>query len=225
MSTQTSSAQIRPLSSYPFYVRALFGSISLWAFLIIACVGSIGLEWAGLALDFWDAGHSQQQVADELDFLSRYADDRFMRIAGVLTDWIYHICWYWSPVGWTVMLFDMLVDAPLWVQMSDSARESVQVVTLRIVISIFTLPAFALVACVSLIEGLVRREIRKHSGGAESSLIFHFAKRNVKPWLITPWVFYLANPFTVHPNWIFIPCLILFGISIAITASTFKKVL
>jgi len=82
MSTQTSSAQIRPLSSYPFYVRALFGSISLWAFLIIACVGSIGLEWAGLALDFWDAGHSQQQVADELDFLSRYADDRFMRMSG-----------------------------------------------------------------------------------------------------------------------------------------------
>lgn len=194
----------------------------------MASVGSILLEWGGMAFGLWNepgATHAHAQMTAELGYLTRYADERFMRLAAWLVDYIYKVCWDWSPVGWMVWLINAAIDAPLWLTMSEAAQLSVQVVTLRIVISIFTLPAFLIVASVGLIEGLVRREIRKHSGGAESSLIYHIAKRNVKPWLVAPWVFYLANPFTIHPNWIFVPCLILFGISIAVTASTFKKVL
>lgn len=228
MSAQAQSAPVRPLSTYPFYVRALFGCISLWAFLLMATVGSILLEWAGMAFGFWDepgAAHAQAQMTAELGYLTRYADERFMRLAAVLVDYIYKVCWNWSPVGWMVWVINAATETPIWQTMSEAAQLSVQVVTLRLVISLFTLPAFAIVASVGLIEGLVRREIRKHSGGAESSLIYHIAKRNVKPWLVAPWVFYLANPFTIHPNWVFVPCLVLFGVSIAVTASTFKKVL
>ena len=232
-----SSGPVKPISSYPLYIQVIFALISLWVFLFLASLGNVILEWVGIGFSYWDlpgSEHAQSQVEDELSYLSMFATEggQFMRVAAWLTGWLYHLCWSWSPLGIAFGLIDMAMGSDTlldwqagWSMLYAAAQYSVQVVALRLVISIFTIPAFLLVGAVAFIEGMVQRELRKYGGGAESSLIFHFAKRNIRPWIVTPWVLYLANPFSVHPNWIFMPCLVLFGFSVAITASKFKKVL
>ncbi|WP_235044527.1 DUF4400 domain-containing protein [Methylohalobius crimeensis] len=43
--------------------------------------------------------------------------------------------------------------------------------------------------------------------------------------MILPWIVYLALPVSVHPNFVVLPFAALFGISVAVAASMFKKYL
>jgi len=82
-----------------------------------------------------------------------------------------------------------------------------------------------LFAGVALIDGLVRRDLRRWGGGRESSFVYHYAKKAAFPMVIVAWVLYLALPFSLHPSWIILPFAIGFGLTVAVTASTFKKYL
>ena len=78
---------------------------------------------------------------------------------------------------------------------------------------------------VALVDGLVRRDLRRWGGGRESSFVYHYAKKAAIPLIIMAWVFYLALPFSLHPSWIILPFALVFGFAVTITASTFKKYL
>ncbi len=69
--------------------------------------------------------------------------------------------------------------------------------------------------------GFVKRDLRRWGGGRESSFVYHWAKRSAMPLLILSWVICLALPFSLHPTFI----VLLFALSVAVTASTFKKYL
>ena len=95
----------------------------------------------------------------------------------------------------------------------------------RLVILTLALPLFALAGLAGLVDGLVRRDLRKFGAGRESSFIYHRAKQLIGPALGVPWVLYLALPVSLHPLWVLLPSAGLLGLAVAITAGTFKKYL
>jgi integrating conjugative element membrane protein (TIGR03747 family) len=106
-----------------------------------------------------------------------------------------------------------------------AAINTIKLVLLRLVICVFSAPAFALVALVALFDGLVMRDIRKYTGGHESSYVFHKAKRLVVPSVALTIAIYLMLPLSVPPVAVFGPTLILTGAAIYTATSRFKKYL
>ncbi len=52
-------------------------------------------------------------------------------------------------------------------------------------------------AFVGLVDGLVRRDIRRFGAGRESGFIYHRARAGLIPLAVLPWVAYLALPVSV----------------------------
>ena len=87
------------------------------------------------------------------------------------------------------------------------------------------IPLFALAAFTGLVDGLVRRDLRKFGSGRESSYLYHKARGTIIPLTIVPWTVYLAIPISISPLLILLPCAVLLGVSVYITVSSFKKYL
>ena len=118
--------------------------------------------------------------------------------------------------------------AELYLLLEDSILASLFVTltfAVRLIILTLTLPLFALAALTGLVDGLVRRDLRKFGAGRESSFIYHRAKRLILPTLSAPWLLYLALPVSLHPMWLLLPSAASLGVAVAITAGTFKKYL
>lgn len=95
----------------------------------------------------------------------------------------------------------------------------------RLSILVLSIPLFILAIITGLVDGLMRRDIRKFGAGRESSFIYHRAKMLIVPLLVAPWVIYLASPIAIPPQFILIPCAISLGIAVVVTVATFKKYL
>ena len=100
-----------------------------------------------------------------------------------------------------------------------------RVFTVRLAILVLSLPVFVLFAWVSLVDGLVLRDLRRWGGGRESSFVYHYARKATLPLFLPAWVLYLVSPISVHPSWILLPFALAFALAIRITAGTFKKYL
>jgi len=61
--------------------------------------------------------------------------------------------------------------------------------------------------------------------GRESSFVYHYAKKAALPLAVLAWVIYLALPFSLHPTFVVLPFVALFALTVAVTASAFKKYL
>lgn len=96
-------------------------------------------------------------------------------------------------------------------------------VILRLVVALFTLPGYLLVALAAGIDGGVRRDIRKYTGEHESSYIFHGTKRFVLPGVMATLSIYLLLPFSVYPALVFAPSMALFGYLLYVVTGRFKK--
>ncbi|MFW4526429.1 TIGR03747 family integrating conjugative element membrane protein, partial [Pseudomonas aeruginosa] len=86
-------------------------------------------------------------------------------------------------------------------------------------------PLFLMAAFTGLVDGLVRRDLRKFGAGRESSYLYHKARGSIIPLAVVPWTLYLAIPISINPLLILLPCATLLGVAVCITASTFKKYL
>ncbi len=95
----------------------------------------------------------------------------------------------------------------------------------RLLVLVLSLPLILTAAFVGLIDGLVRRDIRKFGADRESGFIYHRAKASLLPLAVLPWVVYLALPISVHPLLILLPSAALLGLAVNLTASSFKKYL
>lgn len=95
----------------------------------------------------------------------------------------------------------------------------------RLLVLVLTLPLFLLAAFVGLVDGLVRRDIRKFGTGRESGFIYHRAKASLMPLAVLPWILYLTLPVSVHPLLVLLPSAALLGLAVNITAASFKKYL
>ncbi len=106
-----------------------------------------------------------------------------------------------------------------------AAMQVTQVFSVRLAILMLAMPVFGLFSVVAIVDGLVKRDLRRWGGGRESSFVYHWAKRSALPLLVLTWVIYLALPFSLHPSFVVLPFATLFALSVAVTASTFKKYL
>lgn len=95
----------------------------------------------------------------------------------------------------------------------------------RLMILVLTLPLMLTAVFVGLVDGLVRRDVRRFGAGRESGFVYHRAKAALMPLAVLPWVVYLALPISVHPLLILLPAATLLGLAVALTAASFKKYL
>lgn len=95
----------------------------------------------------------------------------------------------------------------------------------RLMVLLLTAPLFVLAAAVGIVDGLVRRDIRRFGAGRESGFIYHRARASIVPLIVLPWVVYLALPVSVHPLWILTPGAMLLCLAVNLAAGSFKKYL
>ncbi|WP_313054333.1 TIGR03747 family integrating conjugative element membrane protein [Pseudomonas lopnurensis] len=95
----------------------------------------------------------------------------------------------------------------------------------RLLILVLSLPLFVMAAFAGLVDGLVRRDIRKFGAGRESGFVYHRAKASLMPLAVLPWIIYLTLPASVHPLLVLLPSAALLGLGVSITAGSFKKYL
>lgn len=97
-------------------------------------------------------------------------------------------------------------------------------VGLRLSIALYALPAFVLACLVGSVDGLVRRDLRRWSGGRESSFIYHHAKRYTSLALTSGFGLYLAWPFGgFNPALMVLVFTVLVAASLSTTIAAFKK--
>jgi integrating conjugative element membrane protein (TIGR03747 family) len=225
--------------------KALSTLAQAMQWLLLSLIFSIIVEWAGMVLWWPDEGldHSRRMLAAELGYLdadfrrSVVASDP-ARFAQTVADKIYY----------ALFEFNRIVDALDWLSRPPAAGEEgfrpklhrlyrpiadfvvaamqiTQVFSVRLAILILATPVFLLFTLVALVDGFVQRDLRRWGGGRESSFVYHWAKRSALPLLILSWVVYLALPFSLHPTFVILPFATLFALSVAVTASSFKKYL
>ncbi|MDM7158761.1 TIGR03747 family integrating conjugative element membrane protein [Klebsiella pneumoniae] len=95
---------------------------------------------------------------------------------------------------------------------------------LRLAILLQALPLFALTITIGLIDGLVRRDLRRFGAGHESGFVYHHARRMISSIVIASGLMWLVFPFQIATKDVLIPA-VLVGVAIAVTVGIFKKYL
>ncbi len=235
----------RPPAEPGTFARLFTGLAQCLKWLVLSLVFSILFEWIGMVFWWEEQGvlHSRQMLQSELSYLdgdlrrSLLTPDP-VRYANDLAERVYHLLFELTHLA---DLMDWVAPTPaaeesgvrrslhrLYVLIADfvlAAMQITQVFAVRLAILTLATPVFGLFALVALVDGLVRRDLRRWGGGRESSFVYHYAKRASLPLIIIAWVLYLSLPFSVHPSWVILPFAIGFGLAVTVTASTFKKYL
>ncbi|MBT2375324.1 TIGR03747 family integrating conjugative element membrane protein [Pseudomonas fluorescens] len=226
------------LITLPFrFVGVLGGSLLL----------SILIECVGLHLFWPDQGwrHAQEMLSYELEQLPRHfarsvlvqePGQTAQRIVGTAYDLLFVRS---GLVEWVEDAarrargehlraepdFPRYLRQAYWVLESYllAGAYTVLVFLVRLLVLFLSLPLFAMAAFVGLVDGLVRRDIRRFEAGRESGFLYHRAKACVMPLAVLPWVVYLALPISVAPVLILLPAACLLGLTVNLTTATFKK--
>jgi integrating conjugative element membrane protein (TIGR03747 family) len=221
----------------------LFGVLcgSLMLCIVIECVG-LHFFWPEQS---WH--HAQAMLNYELEHLSGTFTHSALvqepgRTAHGLVEWAYE--WIFVKSG----LLDWIRDASaqagagsrsqakdfryylgvIYVHLESyliAAAYTALVFLLRLLVLCLTLPLFLMAAFAGLVDGLVRRDIRRFGAGRESGFIYHRAKASLMPLAVLPWVGYLAMPVSVNPSMILLPSAAMVGLTVNIAAGSFKKYL
>lgn len=213
--------------------------------LLLSLVFSVIIEWVGMTFWWLDAriAHSREMLLTEIGYLQTDLGRSFIsadptRFTKTIADRTYYV------------LFELtrITDFIDWIAQAPASRESsprqrlhaflrataeyllvaiqvTQVFSVRLAILVLAMPIFVMFSLVAVVDGLVQRDLRRWGGGRESSFVYHWAKRAALPLLALTWILYLALPFSLHPSFVVLPFATLFALSVAVTASTFKKYL
>lgn len=215
--------------------------LTLITTVLISWLASLLLEGLGMALGWWDvpgAGHSQQLLEVERaglqrDFSAPETVSRLLR----WTDQGAMLAYHWS--GLEAVVRWLVADTPpAWPGLGLlragllgfgeyllAAAYTTQLVGARLAVVLLSLPAFAVASLMGLIDGLVRRDLRRFGGGGESSFMYHHLKKALRPTLWGPITLYLASPWSLQPTVVFVPAALLLGYFVQRTVSRFKKYL
>lgn len=225
--------------------KSLTGVAKVIQWLLLSLLFSIIVEWAGMVLWWPDEGleHSREMLSKEIGYLDtdfrrsivtsdpamfakRIADGTYHYLFEV-TRFVNFIRWVSpQPVSNEEGLRPILhkIYRPI-TEFVIATMQVTQVFSVRLAILILAMPVFLLFSLVALVDGLVQRDLRRWGGGRESSFVYHYAKKAAFPLVILTWVTYLALPFSLHPTFVVLPFATLFALTVAVTASTFKKYL
>lgn len=214
---------------------------------IVSVILGVFIEWVGMHWWWKNEGvnHSKNMVVEDLNYLAEYPRSL---ITDNSVDFAAKWAWYATQpfvfLGITSFIKshkthgpqvdpnDTAIRKSLKLTLHDSAKyltaaiHVTQDAAIRLAVVALALPAFILACLLGLIDGLGRRDIRKWSGGRESSFVYHHAKRMLWPAFTGGFTIYLTWPTGgFNPAWMVLP----FGAAVAWTmsvmASTFKKYL
>ncbi|MFC1040796.1 TIGR03747 family integrating conjugative element membrane protein [Pasteurella multocida] len=221
--------------------------------LILSLLLSIIIEWLCMTFIWPEQGHlhSKQVMQEEFGWFStEFQQSLIYSYPVALAEQIIYFIHHWlfvktgiqtllntptqglaklslRDLDWqTIKNIDWLAYLVFYVRAYvESALYVIIVFIIRLMIIVLTSPIFLLAGLVGLIDGLVKRDLRRFGVGRESAFKYHHAKKLVTPVMFIAWVIYLSLPFSIHPNLILIPAALLFGLMISLTASSFKKYL
>ncbi|CCP05914.1 TIGR03747 family integrating conjugative element membrane protein [Erwinia amylovora] len=242
------SAAPRQRQSGPFGLLLWDLPLSLLGILLGSLLASLIIEYACIAL-LWPeegAAHSYRVMAAESHWLSEGYTRSLLMAAPVETvsRWL-HVAWQWlfidSGFSHWLRSFRQLSEkgsgaipalnglgASLVSWLGEYLQATVWIMLIffiRVMILFLSLPLFLLVVITGVVEGLVRRDLRRYGAGYESSFVYHHAKRFIKPALYGPCMLYLAWPTAVWPNLLLLPSALLVGGVLAVVTASFKKYL
>lgn len=234
--------QVKRQKSFTMEVIGI--AIDAVVLLIIAWVFSIIFEWIGMSFVWTEEGvmHSERMLSTELGYLNTDFKqsllgstpmDFAIRTATQVDYWLFEATYFRDVIAWAMTAptdagrfrTGLSEIVSLTYDYIASAINTTQLFGVRLAIALLSMPAFLLIGIAALIDGLAHRDLRRYTGANESSFIYHKAKPWVKPAFVGAWFIYLGTPFAMHPNLIFIPASLLFGLTIYITSAMFKKTL
>ncbi|MCE4281890.1 TIGR03747 family integrating conjugative element membrane protein [Xanthomonas hortorum] len=244
-----STAQREQNQSQGLIVGTLTLPFRLLGVLIGSLLFSIVVECVGMHLFWKDQGwrHSQQMLQSELGHLSSHFTRSMVvqepgHTAHELVDTGYEWVFVRSGLlermsqtaerahapsnGQTRNFRYYISQVYVWTESYlIAAAFTMLTFIVRLLVLVLTLPLIFTAAFVGLIDGLVRRDVRRFGAGRESSFIYHRSKASLMPLVVLPWVTYLALPISVHPLLILLPSAALLGWAVSLTAGSFKKYL
>ncbi len=225
--------------------KSLTAVAKIIQWILLSLIFSIIVEWAGMVLWWPDEGieHSRTMLATEISYL-----ESDFRRSVVTSDPAQFAKCFADNTYYYLFEVTRLVDFIRWVSPPPTVDEQglrptlhkiyqptaefviammqiTQLFSVRLAILTLAMPVFLLFSLVALVDGLVQRDLRRWGGGRESSFVYHYAKKAALPLVVITWVVYLALPFSLHPSSIVLPFAAMFALSVAVTASTFKKYL
>ena len=244
MRTRENDQERPPQRARSVLPRALSAVAALVRWLLLSLCLSVLLEWAGMIWWWPEQGtqHSRAMLDAEIEYLNvtlsrslfsdrpgewvlmvaNKADAMLFTTTGLraaFNRWQRLINGYSAPQDQSSQLLGFLAGYGL------AAMNIVQIVAARLAVLCLGVPLFVLSALLGLVDGLVQRDLRRWGGGRESSFLYHYAKRSNGAFLIVAGMLYLTLPVSLPPALIILPTAILFGVSIRLTASMFKKYL
>ena len=224
--TQERARKEKPQAEKP---KGTVGRTLSWIFglagaLLVAIAISVVIELVGIAARWWPGNHAATLLITERSYIE--AIDQFPLMALSPT----------MVASAAQSRFDQATATMRRSATHAGSDDSVAVyllaainitklVLLRLVVCLFSLPGYLIVAIAALIDGVVQRDIRKFTGGHESSYVFHKAKRWVVPAIVGTVSLYLMMPWSLYPALVFAPSMALFGFMLYVAASRFKKFL
>lgn len=228
--------------------KTLSVPFSLLGILLVSLFFSIVTEWIGLYFFWSEEGwhHSRDMLNNELDWLStsftqslliQDPDHSVRKIIGLAYEWGFEKT---GIVKWIKLASEQArqnsasgTDLQHYISLAYVQVESYGLAAVyasltfltRLLILTLSLPLFLMAAFTGLVDGLVRRDLRRFGAGRESGFIYHRAKMLIVPLLVLPWLLYPALPVTVRPVLILLPSAAVLGLVVSISAGSFKKYL
>jgi integrating conjugative element membrane protein (TIGR03747 family) len=188
-------------------------------------------------------GHARSHVTDDLDYLKQFPRSVFVpdtvAFAREMADWAR---WPFDRMG-VPQLIEKAAHAdstPAKNAMARGLRQGyleivrwievfyhvAQDLAVRLSVALFASPAFFLAIMVGLVDGLVKRDLRKWCGGRESSFVYHHSKHYTGWFLTGGFALYLAWPFRgFNPADMVLVFTVLVAASLSLTVASFKKYL
>lgn len=122
-----------------------------------------------------------------------------------------------SGLFWTETLTSMIRCALL------SAGNVTLTFLLRLAVLLQALPLFALIIVVGLIDGLVRRDLRRFGADHESGFVYHHARRMIGSTLAATGLVWLAAPIFLDSEYVLVLGTMVIGGAMSVTIGAFKK--
>ncbi|MFS9381097.1 TIGR03747 family integrating conjugative element membrane protein [Citrobacter sp. ANG330] len=202
----------------------------LVGFFLGAWMLAIALEWLDDAL-FWRnacASHSEQVLQATWQWWRGSASapvwlvEDLALVSGTLQQGIaalVHSLNGQSGLFWTETVTTVIRCALL------SASNVTLTFLLRLAILLQALPLFALTITIGLIDGLVRRDLRRFGAGHESGFVYHHARRIIASSLAATGLVWLAVPYVLEPEYVMMTGAMSIGLAVSVAVSVFKKYL
>ncbi|WP_047609038.1 TIGR03747 family integrating conjugative element membrane protein [Rahnella aquatilis] len=215
--------------------------------LLASLLVSLIIEYAGMTFIWAGEGaeHSRQVMLTESGYLSEGFTRSLIlsQPVVVISAWIQQVYqWIFVDTGFiswvntarsvhsqggtveTLSRVGSWLARALWEYLQATVYVTI-IFAIRVAILVLSVPLFIMVSVIGIVDGLVRRDLRRYGAGYESSFVYHHAKRYVKPAMYGPCMLYLAWPTAVWPNLLLLPSAIMLGFVLTVVTGAFKKYL